>query len=188
MESSGLKVAQFSGEEFLKIGEVAQSFLERGVSDASPKFVIFMGGIGAGKTTLRRQQFAEGYVHFDFGEIYLAFKKAFGKDHPRLQEYVAVATDMILRESIDSKKNIVIEIVGDNYDAIKPVIEKMRGIGYEISVQGITCDIEEAYKRHLKAAAEDWDYFSAYYSQAGTLGGLFSYFELGEVPDAVKPS
>lgn len=186
MDDSRPKVTTLSGEEFLKIGEVARSFWENGESGTPPQFVVFMGGVGSGKTTIRRQQFAKGYVHFDSGEIYTAFKKRFGKDHPRLNEYVAVASDMIFRESMEAKKNIVIEIIGDSYEAITPVIDKMRDAGYNISVQGITCDIAEAYKRHLKAVSEDWDYLSSYFTQEATLAPFYAHFELGTVPDAVK--
>lgn len=85
-----------------------------------------MGGVGAGKTTIRRQQFVDGFVHFDFGEIYNAFKKTFGADEPRLLDYVVMAGSMILNESINEKKNIVIEIIGESADLITPVIGSMK--------------------------------------------------------------
>src|SRR3990167_3567091 len=89
------------------------------------------------------------------GEILNAIKKEFGEDNPKLSSYAAMASDMILRESLENKKNIVIEIIGDNYDVITPVIDKMKENEYEVSVKGITCDPAEAYKRHLNAVKED---------------------------------
>lgn len=178
----GLKVAQFTGEEYLKIGEVAKPFWEKGVSENPPKFVIFMGGVGSGKTTIRRQEYATGYVHFEFGEIFNAIKKKFGEDNPKLSSYASMASDMILRESLENKKSIVIEIIGDNYDVITPVIDKMKENGYEVSVKGITCDPAEAYKRHLKAVKEDPEYLSAHFTQEATLSFFYQQFELDEMP------
>lgn len=186
MDDSQLKVAKFSGEEFLLIGEIIKPFWENGVSEDPPKFVMVMGGVGAGKTTIRRQQFGKGYVNFDIGDVYTTLKNAVGKEHPRLPEYVAVAMDMIFKESIEAKKNIVIEIIGDSYEAITPVIDKMREAGYDVSVNGITCDPADAYQRHLKAIKEDPDYISSYFTQEPTLKAFFTHFELGDVPEAIK--
>jgi hypothetical protein len=176
------KVVQFSGDEFLQVGEIAKPFWERGSTGNPPKFVIFMGGVGAGKTTIRRQQFAEGFVHFDIGEIYQALRKTFSSDNPKIESYTSLAGDLILKESINEKKNIVIEIIGDSAEVITPVIDKMKEIGYDVSVNGITCDPAEAYARHHKAVKEDKDYLSAYFTQEATLGVFYSHFSLGEMP------
>lgn len=186
MENSQQKIVQFSGEEFLKISEIAKPFWDRGTSGNPPKLVIFMGGVGSGKTTIRREQFAKDYVHFDFGEIFNVVKKPFDKDDPKLVSYVSLACDLILKESINEKKNIVIEIIGDSYEAITPVIDGMKGIGYEISVNGITCDIAEAYKRHIKAVQEDPDYLSAAHTQEATLSFFYNYLNLGPVQESAK--
>ena len=176
------KVTHFSGDEFLAIGEIAKPFWEKGATGNPPKFVMVMGGVGAGKTTVRRQQYADGYVHFDIGEIYQALRKSYASDNPKMESYTALAADLILKESILEKKNIVIEIIGDSAEALTPVIDKMRETGYDVSVTGITCDPTEAYQRHLKAVKEDKDYFSAYYTQDATLGAFYGYFDLGAMP------
>jgi hypothetical protein len=171
----------FTGDEYLKIGAVAAPFWERGANGDPPTLAIVMGGIGAGKTTLRRQQFAEGFVHFDFGESYNAFEKAFGEEEPRLAEYAIMGSEMIVTESIDDK-TIVIEIIGDMAEFILPVIDSMKAVGYEVSVNGIECDIAEAYRRHVKAVEEDPDYNSAFHTQEPTLSFFFNDFNSGSVP------
>ena len=176
------KITEFDGDEYIKIGSVVKPFLENGISENPPKFIIFMGGIGSGKTTIRRAEFGKNYVNFDFGEIDTAIRNFIGKDHPRLIEYSVLACDIILRESISEKKNIVIEIIGDNYDQIVPVMEKMKEIGYKVDVRGIVSDIEEARKRHLLATKEDKNYISSYYTQEPTLSIFFHYFDLGKMP------
>lgn len=184
--NDGQKVTQFSKEEFIQIGEIAKPFWEKGISEIPPKFIVFMGGVGSGKTTMRRQQFANGYVHFDFGEIYNSIKKEFGEDNPKLSSYAGLASDMILRESIDGKKNIVIEIIGENKEIIETIINKMKDIGYKISGQFINCDPVEAYKRHINAVKEDKDYMSSCFTQDATMSFFYQLLELGEMPDSSK--
>jgi len=93
---------------------------------------------------------------------------------------------MILQESIGAKKNIVIEIIGDNEKIIIPVIDKMKEIGYETSLEIIHCDPVEAYKRHLKAVEEDKDYISSYFTQEATLSFFYQQFQLGKMPYSDK--
>ncbi len=176
------KVTQFTGEEYIQIGKVAKPFWENGNSEQPPKFVIFMGGVGVGKTTIRRQEYSAGYVNFEFGEILNAIKKEFGEDNPKLTSYISMASDMILKESLESRKNIVIEIIGDNYDVIIPLIDKIKEIGYEIEIKAINCDPVEAYKRHLNAVKEDPEYLSAHFTQEPTLSFFYRQLELGEMP------
>lgn len=185
-QTDGFKVAQFAGEEYLKIGETVKSFWEKGITETIPKFVVLMGGVGSGKTTIRRQEYKTGYVHFEFGEIFNAIKKEFGEDNPKLSSYAAMASDMILRESLENKKNIVTEIIGDNYELITPVIDRMKENGYEVSVKGIACDPAEAYKRHLSAVKDDPEYLSAHFTQGATLSFFYQQLELGEMPNELS--
>lgn len=182
MENSQQKTVQFSGEEFIKIGEIAKPFWENGLSENPPKIVILMGGVGSGKTTIRRQKYSKGYVNFDFGEILTVVKRAIGEDDPKLTSYVSLACDLILRECISEKKNIVIEIIGDSKELIDPVLDGMKKIGYDISLEYIHCDPVEAYKRHLKLVEEDKDYLSAHFTQEATLSYFYSQLDLGEMP------
>ena len=179
-------VMTISGEEFLRVGEIAKTFFEKVSSAQPPSFVILMGGIGSGKTAIRREKFSEGYVNFDSGEINKAVEDSVGKDNPRLMDYSWLAMDIILKECILEKKNIVIEIIGDNYDQITPVIDKMKEIGYEVQVNGIISDVAESYKRHLLATKEDKNYISSYYTQGLTLLSFFNYFGLGKFPNELN--
>lgn len=183
-KEGGQTVARFSGEEFLKIVEVAKSFLEKGTAEEPPNFVIYVGMIGSGKTTSRRHDYASGYVHFELGEIYNAVKKEFGGDNPKLSSYAAVAGDMILQESLKNKKNIVIEIIGENKDLIEPLINKINEMGYKLSLNYIHCEPVEAYERHLRAVKDDPDYISADITQEATLSFFFQQLGLGEMPIA----
>ena len=174
----------FSAEEYMPILKLVEMFVEKGASETPPKFVVFTGGIASGKTTIRRQRYADGYVNFEFGDILAAAKKLFGEDHPKLTNFAAVACDMILRRSLEARKNIVIEIIGDNKALFDPVFNKMRDIGYKCEICHVTCDPVEGYKRHLKAVAEDKDYLSAHFTQEATLAYFHQQLGLDKTPPA----
>ncbi len=180
------KVVHFSGEEYLKISGIVRPLMENGKSESQPQFVILMGGIGSGKTTVRRQRYNIGFVNFDFGELFNTIKKEFGADNSKLTNYTAMASDLILQETLNSKKNIVIEIIGDKKDVIDPVIDSMTDRGYKVSIQFISCDPTEAYNRHLKAVKEDSGYFSAYYTQDVTLSFFYHHLKLGKIPSGMS--
>lgn len=184
VEGPQSKPTEFTGEEFIQIGEIARPFWERGISENPPKFVIVMGGIAAGKTTLRQHQYADGYVHFDYGEILNAIAKTVGGNHEKLASYVSLACDLILRESLGVRKNIVIEIIGESLAPITPIIQGMKELGYDISVNAVEADPEEARRRHLKAVEEDKSYLSAYYTQAPTLAVFYHVLGLGDMPSS----
>lgn len=183
---SKLKSVEFSKEDYSKIEKVVNFFLDSGQSENQPKFVIFMGGVGSGKTTIRRQDYSNGYVNFEYNEILIAVKKELGESHPNLVEYASVASDMILTQSLESKKNIVIEIIGADKDLITPVIDKMTEIGYEVSFRYIHCDVLIARERHLKAVEDDLEYLSAYFTERATLSFFYSQLELGEMPTSLQ--
>ena len=175
-------MAEVSGEDFIKISEIIKPMMLSGVADTPPKFVIVMGGVGSGKTTIRHNEFADGFVHFEFGEIYTAVKKVFGEDNTQLATLAAMTSTFVLGQCIESKKNIVIEIIGDDKEVVTPVIDAMNNLGYSTSLKFISCDPKEAYGRHLKAVDEDADYLSAYFTQEATLSFFYQVLDLGEMP------
>lgn len=181
-EGNDMKTSEMSMEDFKRLGRIIDSFTERGVSEIPPKFVIVTGGIGSGKTTLRRKKYATSYVHFEYGEILSAIEKEFGEDNPKLYSYAELASDMILRESLEKKKNIVIEIVGENEDVLVSLTRGMKEIGYNNSLNYVDCDPIEGYRRHLKAVKEDPEYSSIYFSQEATLSFFYQQLGLGKMP------
>lgn len=181
-----VKITHFNGEEYTKILNIAESFCEKGVSENPPKFVILTGGVGSGKTTIRRKDYNKGYVNFDFGEILLTCAEAFGKDESRLESIIKLTCDMILKESINQKKNIVIEVIGAHEDEFMPVVNGMMKLGYTFSFVFVDCPPAEACIRHLKAVQEDKDYWSSYFTQEGTLSFFYQQLGLGELPDSLR--
>ena len=187
MKDSQQKLTDYTGEEYLKILNLAKSIFEPGISDASPKFVILIGGVGSGKTTMRKDKYVKGYVQFDFGEILMSLRKIFGNNDSRMTDSASAVCEMVMEESLGKKKNIVIEIIGDKKDVIEPVIDGITKLGYKVSIVYVSVDPAEGYKRHLKAVHDDANYFSAYYSQEATLAFFYTHLGLGKMPQ-ITPS
>lgn len=165
-------------EEFTTIKGIIDPLLARGETSDSPQFAVVMGGVGSGKTTTRRKDYSDGYVQFDYGEIQIAIQNSFGDDHPNISGFTRLASLLIFNEAINKKKNIVIEIIGDDKVSIEPVIDNMLALGYKVKMNLVECDPAEAYKRHLKAVDEDKDYISAYYTQGATLSYFYDRFKI----------
>jgi len=175
-----------SEQEMEDLKEITRPFWIDCKSEESPKFVVITGGTGAGKTTLRREKYAKDYVNFDFGEMLSVLEEAKGKSYNRLQDFSALACSALLEIAIESKKNIVIEIIGDDEKLITPVLDGMRGIGYEVSIEYVHADPVEAYERHVKASKEDAKYLSAYFTESNSLWFFYQKLGLGEMPVSKK--
>jgi len=165
----------FSGEEFKKLLTIAGTIFSTGISEKQPKLVIFMGGVGAGKTTIRKQKYHKNYVHFDPADIRAQTKKEFGKDDPKLESYAFAVFDLVFKDCLDNKRNMIIELIGEHTEPVTMIIDKMVARGYSVDLQYIECDPTEAYKRHLKAVDEDEDYLSAYFTQDITISFFHQY-------------
>lgn len=172
----------YTPDEFKKVLEIAGSFYKEGRIDNPPKLAIIMGGVGSGKTTIRKDKYGNGYVNLDIGDVSTAIKKEFGENNPKFINLATTTFKLILNNIFDEKKNIVIEIIGDNAEVIDKLLDGFKKIGYDIHWVFIYCDPVEAYKRHVKAVKNDPDYLSAFYTQDVVLAYLFEYLELGEYP------
>lgn len=183
-QKNNQRMLQLTPDEYIQIRKIVDLFLEKGLSVNPPQFVIITGGIASGKTTLRRQKYSDGYVNFEFGEICNVIKEEFEQNNTKLTDYVVLICDAILNESIEAKKNIVIEIIGDNKEILDLIVNKMKSVGYEVSIEFVFCDPTEAYKRHLKAVETDRNYQSVHFTDAATLSFIYRKFGLGELPSS----
>jgi len=172
----------YDHEEFKQIIEIAASFTNKGQHDNPPQFAIITGGVGSGKTTVRKDKYGSGYVNLDFVDVLKAVKMAIGTDNQRLMDTAAITFRIIMNDSFAEKKNVVIEIIGDNYELIEKLLDAVKKLEYDIHIDFVDCEPIEAYKRHVKAVMEDPDYVSAFYAQDVTLSYLFQCLELGEYP------
>lgn len=115
-----------------------------------PEFIIIMGGVCSGKTTLRKNKYANGYANIDAGEIFIELSKGEYYDFPsHLEEKMNQIGFEKMRESILCKKNIVIEIIGAEYESVKELIDLSEKINYSNKVDYLECDMDEAWQRNI---------------------------------------
>lgn len=131
-----------------------------------PVFVLIIGGVGAGKTTLRKDKFSKGYVVIDAGLIFQNLGGTelheFGRDFMEPMDILGWA---LVKRAIKDKRNIVTEIIGSAVEA-ESIINSMKSLGYRTNLQLVECDPIEAYKRHLAAVQTDPNYISSYFTQS----------------------
>lgn len=134
--------------------------------DGQPKFILLTGGIGNGKTTIRRKQYASGYVHLDAAEIFANFAKGKYYDFPvAFEGPLETVGSLIAEQAIKERRNIVMEVIGDSLEDTSVIIAAMKSAGYDVKLSFVECDQPEAYKRHLHAVKTDVNYVSAFHTQ-----------------------
>lgn len=156
------------GDEFLAVLDVVRFFTAPGRPASPPVFAVFMGGVGAGKTTLRRRECAEGFVHFEPGEIGRALTRALGADHPRLEDCLQAACHLLLDECLAARHSLAIEVVGSDRDRLLEIVGGMKALGYSPEAFAVECAPDEAYARHVRAVRDDEDYVSCFYTEEAT--------------------
>ena len=178
-----VKTVRFNGEAYLALSKVASYFLESSKpATGKPIFRIFCGGVGAGKTTLRRKQREPGFVQLELSDLVSLLRIAMPQDPSSHSDYAIVLVDMVLQESLASKRNIAIEVIGDSEEVLSSLIEKLLSLGYEVEIRPVHCDFAEARERHLKATANDPEYISSFFSEGQVLMALFSQLGLDKSP------
>ena len=150
--------------EFNISDEIERLFLHASVAGNPPKAVILMGGVSAGKTTLRKQQYSSGYVLIDAGEIFLSLSRGEFLPFPGPLELAmeAVGRGVTVR-ALSKRHNIVTEIIGGNQQLLDQLITSLQNLGYRVQIAQLTCSSEEAVKRNLTRRLEES--ISAHYSE-----------------------
>lgn len=130
---------------------------------SEPKIVVLMGPPASGKTTIRKENFASGYVLIDAAEIFLVISDGNHFDFPgpfvnSIQTVGIFLTEKAIRE----KRNIITEITGANVEPTKEMLKAMSAAGYRVEILAMKCDLEVAIERNEN---RDDDYVSSYYAE-----------------------
>jgi hypothetical protein len=148
----------------------------------TPRIVIFMGGPAAGKTTLRKQRCATGYVLIDAAEIFLSLSRGEYFPFPdAFEEWMEIIGRMVAQRAVAERRHIVIELIGSDLNATTDLFEAMRAIGYELDGEFIKCDVEEAQRRNL---ARGEDNISCYYAEPYQRRWLLEAARAAQPPNA----
>lgn len=148
--------------------ELTNSLLDQIVSfvpaaqGGRPSAVILMGGVAAGKTTIRKRDYSHGYVLIDSADVFLRLCQGRNLDFPgELQIPMEYIGGLVAFKALNEKRPVVTEIIGDNKEATIALIEALKSVNYDVKVVAVTCEVDEAMRRN---ALRGDDNISAYYA------------------------
>jgi chloramphenicol 3-O-phosphotransferase len=128
-----------------------------------PVAVILMGGVCAGKTSIRKQKYSGGYVLIDAADIFLSLSRDESFPFPEaFQEPMNLIGRLITRRALSERRNIVTEIIGADAELTHRLIDALKRIGYRVKLVAIHCEPEEGMRRN---ASRSEDNISAYYAE-----------------------
>ena len=99
----------------------------------------------------------------DAAEIFLSLSR--GGDYPfpkTFLEPMELIGATVAKRAVFQLRNIVVELIGTQFEPVKELLDAMYALGYEIDVQLITCDLPEAIKRNANRGR---DCISAHYAE-----------------------
>lgn len=133
-------------------------------SDKTPRLIIVMGGVCTGKTTHRKDKYpSKDYIHIDAGEIFINLSQGEYFDFPsHLDEKINLIGLEKCHNSIFNRDNIVLEIIGADYEEVENIIELSKQIHYKATIDYIECDMEEAWQRNINRSNDN---ISAHYCE-----------------------
>lgn len=142
--------------------EVARRLPDEARSSGQPVFVLIMGPICAGKTTLRRQKYANGHVLVDAAQLFIDLG-GIDLDFPStlLGPLEAVGAE-VARRAVAGRMSIVTEVVASEFGPVAALIDAMKGASYKVELVGLTADLEACMERNASRAQDN---ISAYYSE-----------------------
>jgi hypothetical protein len=177
-----MSVIHLNAQEFNQVVRVATCFWESAEPVDKPEARIFIGGVGSGKTTLRRKFRGRGYVQLELSDILGVLEPAFSREHPKLADYTVVAVEMIIQESFSKQRNVALEMLGDDQAVLHALLEGLLTVGYRPDLQYIHCEFAQAVARHRLATAAEPEYISCFYAEIPVLRELFKYLCLDIAP------
>ena len=122
-----------------------------------------MGAPATGKTRIRRERYSTEFVVVDAAEIFLSLSRGGEYPFPKaFLEPMELIGAAVAKRAVFQLRNIVIELIGAQFEPIKELLDAMYALGYEIDVQLITCDLTEAIKRNANRGP---DCISAHYAE-----------------------
>jgi len=68
----------------------------------------------------------------------------------------------VAKKAVFKLRNILIEVVGTEFQPLKELLDPMYALGYQIDVQLITCDFEESVRRNFSRGPNN---ISAHYAE-----------------------
>ncbi len=129
----------------------------------SPTLRVVSGAVCTGKSRFIREQLNSGYVHLDAPRIFLAMCRGQVLDFPgELEEKMEGLGRSVARRAIEERRNIVVELIGQDNKPLELMLKQLKACGYEIKFDTLTCDVEVALERNRQRGEDN---ISAYYAE-----------------------
>ena len=130
---------------------------------ARPELALITGGVAVGKSRVRRERFAHGFVTLDAGEIFIHLSRGRYIPFPSfLEEPMDMIGGLIAAQAVREHRNIVCELIGAEPEPVEKLINTYRALGYYISVTGVTANIEQSLRWNQERSDDN---ISAYYTE-----------------------
>ncbi len=165
-------VVSLDPQKYIQVKAAQEIFLVAGTASDEPVFVVIAGPIGVGKTTIRHKDYAAGYVNIDAEDANKAID-AFIADPEEQAIYLSVLGEELVARAIHERRNIVIEVLMDNVEPIKSIIESMTAIGYKVDIKVIHNTVEKSWENNQNRPKGS---MSALYTQDLTMSWFTTYF------------
>ena len=135
-----------------------------------PEIAVVYGDPVSGKTRLRHDQYSDGYVTVDAGDMFRYLEQgrilAFPDDLEGPLEMVGSA---VAKRAIAERRHIVTEVFGVDPAAMQALLIRMKGIGYATHIDFVRGDPERVEEWNL---ARGEDNVSSYHTDAFNLRWL----------------
>jgi hypothetical protein len=147
----------------ISIGEKVDNYFDDSslTTKAKPEIIIITGACAVGKSTYRKANFSTGYVLVDAADIFIDLED--GRLLPFPDECLDPMRSIgsfVAEIAVRERRNIVTEIYFDE-DILNNLTDRMEAAGYNISVQLIDLDVDEAMRRNDNRGDDD---ISSYYT------------------------
>jgi hypothetical protein len=156
-------IDELTSDEVKLAAPKIMQYLKEGNKSGEPELVIIIGPVAAGKTRHIKENYQNGYVWIDMARIFFDLQRETGIRLNRRNEIInfigLVTADLALLE----KRNIIIELVGDELERIDNIIEIMKNHGYKVKITMINSLDDDCFPKSKVLKSE---YMSSYYTES----------------------
>jgi hypothetical protein len=127
-----------------------------------PILALIMGGTGVGKSRYRREKYPT-WIQLDAGDIFVQLGAGPDLDFPGpLEESMNRVGRELAYDTLVSRKNLVVEIVGESVEPVERLIDGVRSINYRVEVEALQMDVKAAWLNNINRGPNN---ISSFYSQ-----------------------
>ncbi len=142
--------------------EISSRLTLDAMADEDPVLTLIMGPICSGKTTIRREKFAHGFVLVDAAQLFIDLGGT-DLDFPSALEYqMEYIGAAVSSRAVDGRMNIVTELVGAEIGPVRELIDAMGSVGYRINIVGVNAELSACLERE---ESRTQDNVSAYFAE-----------------------